>query len=353
MILGGISLYSGCSVVGPNAIRNGRSLYNDAIVATNNQQILSGIVRTRYGEPAGMLAVSSLTANFSMQAGGGFNAGIGPEEYFDGNLVPLEGSFLYEENPTISYTPVDGKNYMKQLRSPLPIESVFLCLSTSQDVGRDLFILVRRLNGIENPDFLHEGSRGVDSRFERVCQILTFLARVNVLSWVAGPEGEEDYAVAFQNYTPEYLGLVRELYALLNISGVEAIDGGDLLLPISLSQGSGPYEGLMMVTRSVYDLVEIAAGNTMVPIDHLQSGMARSYPPPGPVGKGIRIYCANKPPKNSMVAVGHHGRCFYIDATDQESKRFFGILQTFLSVQIAEVAKGSASPPVLTVPVSK
>ena len=96
----------GCSVAGTTAIRNGRAAYNAVMVATNNEQLLTMIVRMRYQEPSSLLAVASITANVRIQATVGAQVGVGPESSFSGNLVPLSAGALYEENPTISYTPV-------------------------------------------------------------------------------------------------------------------------------------------------------------------------------------------------------------------------------------------------------
>jgi len=67
--------------VGPTAIRSGRLAYNDAITETNNQQLLMNVIHNRYEERE--------------------------------NLVPFSAGAVYEENPTISYTLVDGENYAK------------------------------------------------------------------------------------------------------------------------------------------------------------------------------------------------------------------------------------------------
>ena len=56
----------GCALIGPGVIRGGRSAYNDTIVATNNQQLLAMIVRTRYRESSGLLAVSSIFCTISI-----------------------------------------------------------------------------------------------------------------------------------------------------------------------------------------------------------------------------------------------------------------------------------------------
>ena len=117
--------------------------------------------------------------------------------------------------------------------------------------------------------------------------------------------------------------------------------------------GSGPYNGLAVKTRSVADLAKIAAANTQVPIKHLQTGLAKSFPRSGPVGSRIRINCSSKLEENAFVGVKHHGQCFYISSTDQLSKRFSRIQQIFLSAEIAEAAGDVQLAPMLTVPVSR
>ena len=56
------------ATLGPGAIVRGRGLYSEVISATNNEQTLELIVRARYGEPAGLLSVASVTANLRASA---------------------------------------------------------------------------------------------------------------------------------------------------------------------------------------------------------------------------------------------------------------------------------------------
>ena len=42
-----------------------------------------------------------------------------PGRFTPGNIVPFSTSFAYEENPTISYTPIDGAEYVRELLSPI------------------------------------------------------------------------------------------------------------------------------------------------------------------------------------------------------------------------------------------
>ena len=117
---------TGCSGVGPNTISRGRADYNQAIQQTDSEQMLMAIVRNRYGESFSMLAVTSVTANVRIVVNASAEVGVGPSENFAGNLVPLRGGFLYEENPTISYAPVHGEQYLRELLSPIPLDLLVL-----------------------------------------------------------------------------------------------------------------------------------------------------------------------------------------------------------------------------------
>lgn len=106
---------SGCTRLGPEILRTGRPVYNDAILATNDEQLLQNIVRLRFLDSLGFLTVSSVTANVSMTATGTVNAGFGSTANYQGNLVPFAGMLTTEQNPTISYAPIPGDHVMHQL----------------------------------------------------------------------------------------------------------------------------------------------------------------------------------------------------------------------------------------------
>jgi hypothetical protein len=73
-------------------IRNVRSVYNDAINDTNNQQLLMVLIRERYSENSSLLAVSNVTANVSVSTSTGIQLGFGDESNYSGNLVPFSAA---------------------------------------------------------------------------------------------------------------------------------------------------------------------------------------------------------------------------------------------------------------------
>ena len=81
-----------------------------------DEQLLMAIVKGRYGETTSLLSVNGVAANVRFNTQAGVNFGFGPESSYSGNLVPFSGSGTYEENPTITYAPVHGEKYIRQLR---------------------------------------------------------------------------------------------------------------------------------------------------------------------------------------------------------------------------------------------
>ena len=140
-----IGSLTACNVIGPAGIRSGRGAYSSAINATNDQQTLRSIVKIRYGETWSMLAVSSVTANMKFASRAGFDIGVGPDQNYAGNLVPLSGSVVFEENPTISYTPLDGGEFVRELLSPVPLR-LYLLLIESGEIELTLRMLTASVN---------------------------------------------------------------------------------------------------------------------------------------------------------------------------------------------------------------
>ena len=104
----------------------GRADYNEAINKTDDAQMLMSIVRGRYGETFSLLVVTGVAANVSFGTIAGVNVGFGPDENYAGNLVPFSGGFAYEENPTITYAPVQGERYLRQFLTPIPLDILLL-----------------------------------------------------------------------------------------------------------------------------------------------------------------------------------------------------------------------------------
>ena len=344
-------LLNGCTVVGPAAVHSGRLAYNEAIIETDNQQMLLVVVRNRYGERSNLLVVSSVTANVRVATNAGVEVGAGDSDNYVGNLVPLSAGIVYEENPTISYTPVGGEQYARQLMSPISVTSLAQLAGNLADPAPVYYALVSGVNGIYNPDFLTPSS-APDERFVRVITIITDLARAHRLHWVKNPQHDDRFSIIIDHYSPDYTDKVNQLLMLLGIAAPED-RSSRITLPVSLALDGQETGGIGIITRSVFDLLEILSGAIEVPEQDLVNGIAVSYPPSGMVSKQLQVHYSDNKPAHASVAVQYRDGWFYIDEKDQATKLFFRLLTTLLSVNIAESTGRASAAPVLTVPVSR
>jgi hypothetical protein len=340
-----------CTIVGPKAIRSGRLTYNEAITETNNQQLLLAILHNRYDQTVNLLAVSAITANVRVSTSADVQIGIGDSDNFEGNLVPFSAGAVYEENPTISYIPVAGSKYLRQLTSPIPISALAQLSATMMDPGPIYRGLISSVNGIRNPDFLFPGNEP-DPRFERVINLLGELIRAQRIHWVTESKNTDSLSIAIRRRDQADDTQVEELLRLLGVSA-PGTNAPVITLPVSLALEGRDSRGIGITTRSISSLMQILSAAVEIPERDKDNGSAAGYPPLGPVGSKLRIRQADHKPDHATVAVPFRDGWFYIDERDGSTKRFFRILTALWSVAISDTAGASSRAPVLTVPVSR
>lgn len=342
---------SGCAGVGPKSISMGRSDYNEAINKTEDEQMLLSIVKGRYGETFSLLSVSGVAANVRFRTNVGVDVGIGPTENFRGNLVPLSGGLAYEENPTITYFPVNGERYLRQLMSPIPLDLLILIIRTGTSSGNYITMISDRINDMRNPDFLEATSAEPDLRFQRFVELNIELDRAGVIEWVENPRKEVPFDVLITSYAPAYTNKVREYLTLLGLP-MPTEESKDIVIPVYFAIAGQVTNGIAISTRSTFGILEILRASIEIPEEHTIAGIALNYPAPGLAGKNIRIYSSKDKPAKAAVAVKHRGYWFYIDQTDMYTKLFYVMVRTLWSTSIADASERSTAP-VLTIPVGR
>jgi hypothetical protein len=137
---------AGCQHAGPTSIEWGRPNYNDAIQRTSGEQLLANLVRVRQQEMplvmdvtqvnAGLVLQGSVNSSISGIGGQSALASAGKTVTFANNsgalaakvistLAGAAGStFQYQENPTITYTPLSGQPLIAQLTTPISVDSL-------------------------------------------------------------------------------------------------------------------------------------------------------------------------------------------------------------------------------------
>jgi hypothetical protein len=333
---------SGCNAVGPASLSAGRGVYNDVLNRTEDEQVLNMIVRLRYGETFGMLSVASVTASIRAAAGISSDIGIGPDENFAGNLVPLGIEGAYEENPTISYIPLNGEQFMVDLLTPLTTAEAFLITRSAPGDQVLLRTLVSRANGLSNSASHSDETSGA---FNRVVEITQQLQASRKMSTIAErEEGGLKFAILFYNYSGEDTPLVEEYLRLLGLTAFTA-NGDDLRIPIRAALGRPDGASINIELRSIYDLI-IAAGQAIeIPPDHLRRNIVEPMPDSftdSPTA--VRIRSSRSRPSEASVAIPFEGQWFFIDRTDHASKQRYLMLRTLIGLRLQDSSSNLKAP---------
>lgn len=346
LILWGLT---GCAVVGPSSISMGRASYNEAINKTEDEQLLTSIVRSRYGELYSLLAVTGVAANVRFSTNAGVNLGFGDSDDYVGNLVPFSGGVIYEENPTITYAPIQSEQFYRQMLTPISLEALLLFLRATIDPAKYLTLLVTRINELSNPDFLPGPSVEPDPRFLRFLELSTEFRQAGILDWVNDPHKEIEFDVIIRNYAPQYTQKVREYVSLLDLS-VPVDELQDIVLPVYFAVRGRDWYGIAISTRSTEDLLEILRASIELPEEHARAAMAIDYPPVGLAGQGVRILTSGEKPKKAAYATKYRGYWYYIEDGNLPTKEFFSAVKIFWSTSTTSSADQTAAP-MLTIPV--
>lgn len=343
LLVVGVLGLCGCATVGPQSISAGRGAYTEVINRTEDEQILNVLVRQRYDETFGMVSVASITANLRFSTRADANIGIGDSDNYVGNLVPFAAGVGYEENPTISYVPLSGEDFTRRMLSSVSVDDWLLLGSGVRHPANIVALAARRVNGLRNPLL---GEESPSPAFARFLELYDRLRLAGVLDNVTHPgnESEPGYFWDIHDYKAMHVDSVREFLGLIGIEIKP--DGSPILLPLREAVGSST-SAVHLQVRSAYDVLRVLGAGIEIPPAHLEAGIVE---PRTAAMRFITIRSAAKRPENATVRIRFRDHWFYIDATDTQSKRAFGFLQTLIGMRLADPAAHQA--PLLTVPVN-
>jgi len=340
-----LSLVAACHTVGPESIARGRAAYTDVITRTNDEQLLITLVRLRYGEATTMLMVTAVNSQVEWNIGSGIQVGVGPSNTYDGNLVPFSIDSSYRESPTISYQPLSGEHYLKELVTPISLDLFGLLVDNAADTEWMLKVLTASLAGLDNPVH-YESARA--SQLARALELMAGLRRAGALSFAY--EVDDDDEVRKVELVIDYRAEATRAQAteLLELVHQPLPEPSTERLHLPLQMGrlvTGP-QVLRLQTRSTLELMHLAARGVEVPEGQLQAGIAAATPAAS-ASAFLHVSNALEPPVDPFVAVQYRGYWFWIESNDTQSKRGFVTMQMLLQSCLSDERDRS---PQLTLP---
>ena len=344
--------FPGCKAVGPKAINAGRSDYNIAIQQTGNEQMLLNLVRLKYRDTPFFMEVASVSTNFNFRSSAAASATL-PESA--SKSYGLSGSVAYTENPTVTYTPLQGDKFVSQLMSPVDLNTILLLYHSGWSIERIFRVCIQSINGIKNmpsasgPTPVYEP---MYREFFEVTKLLRYLQKHDKLKMGKSMKGPNAQPCVELRFTEE--GAVTDEADKLR--KLLALDNDRRSFPITTQVGNGSKNTLAVVTRSLMAGMFYLSQGVSVPDSDEQAGRVtvtktkngERFNWQQAMEKLITVESSKKPPQNAYAAVYYRGHWFYIDDSNLTSKSTFSLLMQLFALQAGEI---KSTAPVLTLPV--
>src|SRR5512139_3324045 len=118
MLLASLLLFAGCAGFGPTTVSRDRFDYTAAISDSWKRQMLFNMVKVRYGDAPVFLDLSSVISQYQIAGQISLGATFNNNPWSSSEILGATGNYV--DRPTITYTPIMGDKFARNLMSPIP-----------------------------------------------------------------------------------------------------------------------------------------------------------------------------------------------------------------------------------------
>ena len=335
----------GCANLGPGSIKGNRLDYNMAIQQTNDQELLLNLVRLKYRDRLYFMnverVVSAMEFNRSIGAGATFSPGDDPTV----SVSPV--SAAYNEKPSIFYTPLEGDKFVRQMLTPIGLETLLLLTRSGWSAERVMLQTLQTMNGLKNapsasgptPD--HEPEF---REFREAVRTLRSLQTRGLVGFGRGPGENGEYELRISSQAANDADAIR-LRTLLNL------DPTLTRYRVLVGIGAPDKQSIAVTTRAMTGVLYYLSQGVRAPKADEEAGrVTRTRTASGGyfdwhhmLDGVLSIESAAVRPENAAVAVPYRGSWFYIRDEDLQSKTTFSLLAQLMTLQAGPAVAGSAA----------
>lgn len=323
-----------CSNLGSIALPPDRMGYNKSLLNSDEQQNLLNIVRLRYTDPPYFLSVNNVVSQLNF--GSDFSVNVANSTPPPSLLGSGNASFNYSEAPTITYTPLQGEDYVNRLFTPIDLSVLYMLFRSGWSVHHVSRVMVQRFGDIANADL---ASRATSGRLpvykEFVKTIAVFRHLQNDENVVISPDKVNGkFAIKFTIKNFKLLTAKERL--IFSRYGVTASSPNIWFVSAPTKQKNE----VTIETRTVIGMLNYLSKGVDVPgYDVANQQVRMTHYPDGKlfnwhsVTKGIaQIRSSRAKPENAFVAVPYRGSWFYVPQNDFMTKETLNLLSIIMGI---------------------
>ena len=344
---------SGCASIGPGTVARDRFDYISAISDSWKAQMLLNLVKLRYGDAPVFLDIASVINQYGIEGSLGYSGSWAqnpqpPWPYTA--LYNLLGSGRYVERPTITYSPLSGEKFARNLMTPIPPAAILNLLQGGYPVDVVLRLCVHSINGINSRFGAGARARQADPEFYQLIEKMRNIQQSGDLGLRVRKTGDQTatLVVFSKKPSPAIEADRAEVRKLLGIDPKAE--------ELNVVYGSVPINDreIAMLTRSMLEILLDLSSYIEVPA--ASTTEQRTFPTPAPevvngkpVAPLIKILSSSQNPGDAFAAVPYRQEWYWIDDKDFASKRLFSFIMFLFT--LTETEGGKQGAPIITIPV--
>jgi hypothetical protein len=342
-------LLNGCSGLGPSTLKGNRYSYNTTLQRSNDQQLLLNLVRLKYRDTPYFLEVNSVAAQFKFRANAGADATVQ-----DGvnSIFGFSAGTSVEENPTVSYAPLQGDQFIQRFLSHIPLQNIFLLTRSGWSFERILRVCLERVGNLKNAPTASGPTpeiAPVYKNFAKAANLIRKLQLKDAHTLILGATGNIPELV-FQ-----YEKAATPFPELQQLNSLLGLPPDNLRFVLTTHPSPENQQHIQVETRSLLGMLYYLSHAVESPDEDRASGKVtmtryssgKSFDWADVTGDILKIRSQSNRPQQAAVSVYYRDNWFYIDDSDLQSKSTFSLLAQIFSLQSGN-AKDKG--PLLTLP---
>jgi hypothetical protein len=329
----------GCTSIGSRSLGPDRLSYIQDISESWKKQMLLNIVKLRYFDPPTFLDVTSIINQYGMenQVSADMNWNW-PMPLTSAREAGIGGYSRYSDKPTITYTPLSGQKFTKNLLTPIPPSAIVSLIQNGWPIDTIFFLTVKTVNGVGNTTVGGGSSDRDKAEFKQLVEALRVVQLAGVTDIRLDKINDQETVVmvisdtAAKDAYREQTETIRRILKIKPSVGIYSIVFG------SIARSDTE---IALQTRSMLEIMLEIGARADVPAKHVAEQRVN---PTAPLSDGkwaTQIHSSREKPKDAFTAIQYADHWFWIANTDICSKRNFALLMIFMSLTESEQKAGS------------
>lgn len=339
-------LLTACSHTGPSSIARDRFDYVTSVSESWKRQMLLNLLKVRYTDAPVFMDVASVINSYELTGEVNLFGQVARLNSGD-HIAGIGATGRYADKPTITYQPLSGDKFTRNLMMPIPIPSILYLIQSGYPADLVLRICSDSVNGLQNSYGGPGRPQAGDPKFRELISAIREAQVAGGLGMRAKSVQDRQTVVMFlRPATDEAIAApVRKVRDLLSLNGTAR--------EFTVSYGTYPENDteIAILSRSILQVMIDLSSHIDVPASDLEEGRVfgmqrtpeqeRMYPPL------ITVRTGSAAPGDAHVSVNYRNQWFWIDDRDRQSKQIFNFMMFMFS--LTDTGPQQAAP-LVTVP---